>query len=111
MHSERVLHRGKVKRTLHEPTFDQQTVSEFDFTLFLESYLSRMYSHRTYLILDILMCKMSHIKSLSALLKGTFKVAVLEGEDFILTSSHLNYPSLSDLDYHPSLNSPRLLLH
>ena len=40
----------------------RSTNTEFDFTLCLESYFSRIYSHRTYLILDIFMCKMSHIK-------------------------------------------------
>ena len=51
--------RGNVNREL------RSTNREFDFTLFLGSYFSRIYSHRTYLILDIFMCKMFHIKLLT----------------------------------------------
>ena len=41
-----------------------QNKKGLDFTLFLGSYFYRIYSHRTYLKLDILMCKMLHIKPL-----------------------------------------------
>ena len=49
-----------------------RSTKEFDFTLFLGSYFSRTYSHRAYLILGVLMCKMLHIKSLKVKMLSRF---------------------------------------
>ena len=100
------------------------------FTVFLGSYFSRIYSHRTYLISDIWMCKMLPIKSLNFVIKsnsswnsfspdfpvyplftlplagGRRSCSVCINSSFLSGSSHLRHPLYgSSFPFPPSVNT------